>query len=221
MQNELKEKIYKNKKKNQPVKINVIKNRAVRSSMILNPEIVEIYCDGACKGNPGPGGWGVYVGCASSQCNSVKAIGELGSADELWGQQDNKDILRVEIYGGSRYTTNNKMELRAAIESVKVFISNKNNKNKKLVLYTDSQYVVKGMNEWRESWEKNNFKGVKNMELWMELIEYVKKIEADFVWVKGHSNNPGNNYADYLANLGIDLLSKSSHNEPFHKNFNI
>lgn len=136
-----------------------------------------IYTDGSCHGNPGPGGWGVYI--------------EKGNVG--------KDI---ELYGKSSYTTNNQMELRAAIVATQLIIN-----NEEVTIYTDSQYVIKGITEWIIGWKKNGWKTsqkkpVKNVELWVELDKGMTGKKINWVWVKGHDNNPGNSKADELANKG-------------------
>lgn len=140
---------------------------------------LEIYTDGACRGNPGPGGWGAVL---------------------LYGDK------RKEIYGGEQNTTNNRMELMAAIEAL-----NSLKRECKLTLYTDSQYVRKGITEWIVNWKKRNWKTaakkpVKNADLWQQLDEQVARHEVDWVWVKGHAGNAGNELADALANRGVDEL---------------
>jgi ribonuclease HI len=141
--------------------------------------IIEIYTDGACVGNPGPGGWAAII---------------------LF---DNK---KKELFGGEKLTTNNKMELTAAIKALKYC---KTHKEKKISLYaikiyTDSKYVKDGINIWINNWEKNNWKtankkNVKNIELWKELKELIKNSNIEWFWIKGHSNNPMNDLADKLA----------------------
>lgn len=140
---------------------------------------LEIYTDGACRGNPGAGGWGVYL---------------------LYKNE------KKEFYGGKLNTTNNKMELTAAIEGLKVL-----KEPCKVKLYTDSKYVMDGINSWIANWKKNNWKtaskkDVKNKDLWIELDAETCKHEIEWVWVKGHSGNIGNEKADVLANMGIDNL---------------
>ena len=140
---------------------------------------LEIYTDGACRGNPGAGGWGVYL---------------------LYKNE------KKEFYGGKLNTTNNQMELTAAIEGLKVL-----KEPCKVKLYTDSKYVMDGINSWIANWKNNNWKtaskkDVKNKDLWIELDAETCKHEIEWIWVKGHSGNIGNEKADALANMGIDNL---------------
>ena len=138
--------------------------------------IIDIYTDGACKGNPGPGGWGAY----------------LKSGDH-----------EKDIFGGDSQTTNNRMELMAVIEALKTL------KNRSRIrLFIDSQYVKNGINIWISNWKKNgwrtsNKKAVKNVDLWMQLDELVPNHEIEWIWVKGHAGNFGNECADALANQGV------------------
>ena len=140
---------------------------------------VEIFTDGACKGNPGPGGWG--------------AILRYGTTEK-------------EIYGASKNTTNNIMELTAVIESLK---------NLKmpceLIITTDSKYVKNGITEWIHNWKKNGWrtaakKEVKNKELLIELDSLIQIHSISWDWVKGHSGHPENERADLLANVAIEKL---------------
>tara|TARA_B100001057_G_scaffold201848_1_gene202661 strand:+ start:16753 stop:17184 length:432 start_codon:yes stop_codon:yes gene_type:complete len=140
---------------------------------------VIIYTDGACRGNPGPGGWGVLL---------------------KYG------MISKELYGGDVSTTNNKMELTAAIKALKEI-----KEPSEITLYTDSKYVLQGIEEWIHNWKKRQWKGankkpVKNIELWKELDELRDKHNIKWKWVKGHSGDPGNEIADMLANKGIDEL---------------
>ena len=140
---------------------------------------VEIFTDGACKGNPGPGGWG--------------AILRYGTTEK-------------EIYGASKNTTNNIMELTAVIESLKNL-----NKPCELIITTDSKYVKNGITEWIHNWKKNGWrtaakKEVKNKELWIELDSLIQIHSVSWDWVKGHSGHPENERADSLANLAIEKL---------------
>ena len=138
---------------------------------------VEIYTDGACRGNPGPGGWGAVL---------------------MYGD------MTKEIFGGEKNTTNNRMELMAAIESLAALT-----RECELTLYTDSQYVRKGITEWITNWKKRGWKTaakkpVKNADLWQLLDAQVARHNVNWVWVKGHAGNEGNELADDLANKGVD-----------------
>ena len=140
---------------------------------------VEIFTDGACKGNPGPGGWG--------------AILRYGTTEK-------------EIYGASKNTTNNIMELTAVIESLKNL-----KKPCELIITTDSKYVKNGITEWIHNWKKNGWrpaakKEVKNKELWVELDSLIQIHSISWDWVKGHSGHPENERADLLANVAIEEL---------------
>ena len=140
---------------------------------------VEIFTDGACKGNPGPGGWG--------------AILRYGTTEK-------------EIYGASKNTTNNIMELTAVIESLKNL-----NKPCELIITTDSKYVKNGITEWIHNWKKNGWrtaakKEVKNKELWIELDSLIQIHSITWDWVKGHPGHPENERADLLANVAIEEL---------------
>ena len=140
---------------------------------------VIIYTDGACRGNPGSGGWGVLI-----------EYGELSK----------------QLYGGDVSTTNNKMELTAAIMALKEI-----KEPCEIILYTDSKYVLQGIEEWIHNWKKRGWRGankkpVKNINLWKELDELRDKHNIKWNWVKGHSGDPGNETADMLANRGIDEL---------------
>ncbi len=138
---------------------------------------VKIYTDGACSGNPGPGGWGAYL---------------------QYGDKEKK------IWGSAPNTTNNQMEIRAAIEALKIL-----KKNCIIDLYTDSKYVQLGITKWMVNWIANNWrtsnnKPVKNIELWQELKNEIIKHKINWHWVKGHANNLGNIIADDLAVRGRD-----------------
>jgi ribonuclease HI len=138
---------------------------------------VEIYTDGACRGNPGPGGWGALL---------------------LF------DGTEKEICGGELATTNNRMEMMAAIQGLSALSRRCN-----VVLYTDSEYVRRGISEWLANWKNRgwktaNRKPVKNEDLWRELDSLAAQHDIDWRWVKGHAGNPGNERADQLANDGLD-----------------
>jgi len=141
---------------------------------------VEIFTDGACKGNPGPGGWGAVL---------------------RYGDQEKQ------LFGGEPGTTNNRMELTAAIEALAALT-----RPCKVRLTTDSQYVRKGITEWLRNWKRNGWKTaskqpVKNADLWQRLDEEVSRHEVQWHWVKGHSGHPENELADALANRGVEQLS--------------
>lgn len=138
---------------------------------------VEIYTDGACRGNPGPGGWGALL--------------VLGDKER-------------EIYGGEPATTNNRMELKAAIEALNAL-----KRPCHIVLYTDSTYVQKGISEWLASWKTRGWKTasrkpVKNADLWQALDLAAQRHEIEWLWVKGHAGHAGNERADDLANRGLE-----------------
>ncbi len=142
------------------------------------------YTDGACSGNPGVGGWGAV----------------------LLAEKNNKIIKRKEISGSAVNTTNNKMELIAAIETLKAL-----KKFTEICIITDSNYVKRGITEWLPSWKKNNWKTsskkeVKNRKLWEELEELVNNNKVDWLWVKGHAGNIENERADFLAREEINKI---------------
>ncbi|SDS39940.1 RNase HI [Halopseudomonas xinjiangensis] len=137
---------------------------------------IEIFTDGACKGNPGPGGWGVLL--------------RLGEHQKT-------------LYGGELLTTNNRMELMAAIEGLAAL-----KRPAKVVLTTDSEYVMKGIREWMPNWKKRGWKTaakqpVKNADLWQKLDVLANQHEVEWRWVRGHSGHVENELADELANLGV------------------
>ncbi|ORU90558.1 MAG: ribonuclease HI [Cycloclasticus sp. symbiont of Poecilosclerida sp. M] len=145
----------------------------------MKKENMQIYTDGACRGNPGIGGWGAI----------------LIYADHT-----------KEICGGELETTNNRMELTAVIRALTAVKSTST-----IDLMSDSQYVLKGINEWLPNWKKRNWrtagkKPVKNVDLWQQLDALSQEHAINWVWVKGHSGDAGNEKADQLANKGIDDL---------------
>lgn len=134
-----------------------------------------IYTDGACSGNPGPGGWGALL---------------------IYGKHEK------ELYGGDVDTTNNRMEIQAAIEGLSAL-----KRSSHVEIYTDSTYVKKGITEWIHNWKKNNWrnanrKPVKNADLWQQLDEAASRHDVTWKWVKGHAGDPGNERADQLAVKG-------------------
>ena len=138
---------------------------------------VVIYTDGACSGNPGPGGWGVVMSCQGKE---------------------------KEMYGFDPLTTNNRMELTAAIQALEALT-----RPVTVSLHTDSTYVLNGITKWIQGWQRNGWKTaakkpVKNDDLWRRLTEAIRPHDVDWVWVKGHAGDPGNERADALARRGIE-----------------
>lgn len=143
---------------------------------------VEIFTDGACRGNPGPGGWGALV---------------------RYGDVEKK------MYGGEAKTTNNRMELTAAIEALVAL-----KEPCQIDLTSDSEYVRKGITEWLPTWKKRGWKTaarkpVKNIDLWQKLDAAVTRHQINWHWVKGHSGHRENELADSLANIGVDQVMES------------
>ena len=143
-------------------------------------KIVEIYTDGACKGNPGVGGWGALLRYAGHE---------------------------REIFGGERLTTNNRMELLAAIRALETL-----KRPCTVHLHTDSQYVQKGISQWIDSWRARNWrtsgkKPVKNEDLWRLLDHLTQQHEIEWYWVRGHSGHSDNERADQLANRGVEMIA--------------
>tara|TARA_B100000700_G_C14813576_1_gene746372 strand:+ start:40 stop:507 length:468 start_codon:yes stop_codon:yes gene_type:complete len=148
---------------------------------------VKAYTDGACSGNPGPGGWGVYLVAENS-------IGKI--------------VKEEVLYGKNKETTNQIMELTAAIKA----LGSLKRKNVAITIFTDSKYVVDGITNWIFGWLKNNWstaskKPVANRLLWEELFDLTKNQNVEWVWVKGHAGLPGNEKADLLAVKGRDEAS--------------
>lgn len=144
-------------------------------------EVVEIYTDGACRGNPGPGGWGAIL--------------------RYQGREK-------EIYGAEPRTTNNRMELMAAIRALETL-----KRPCRVVVSTDSQYLMKGITEWlpnwiRRQWKTSTGKPVKNIDLWQRLTKAMRHHQVQWEWVRGHSGHPENERADRLANQAIDEMQQ-------------
>lgn len=138
---------------------------------------VVIYTDGACSRNPGPGGWGVVL---------------------QWQGKEK------ELYGSDPLTTNNRMELMAAIQALEAL-----KRPMKVSLHTDSKYLLDGITRWVQGWQRNGWKTaarkpVKNDDLWRRLIEAMRPHDVTWVWVRGHAGDPGNERADALARRGIE-----------------
>ena len=140
------------------------------------------YTDGACSGNPGPGGWGVLLQAFS----------------------DSKVVKERELSNGERLTTNNKMELRAAIAALEIL-----DRTSEITIITDSKYVMNGIQTWLAGWKKNNWKTaskkpVKNEELWKRLDLLCEQHEVNWKWVKGHAGDMGNERVDKLARSAME-----------------
>ena len=139
---------------------------------------IKVYTDGACKGNPGPGGWGVYIKFNNEE----------------------KDL-----YGGNPETTNNQMEMQAALEALKYL----KDEDEAIKLNTDSNYLRQGITDCIHKWKLNNWrtaakKPVANRDLWIEISDLNEKMNVEWNWVKGHAGDPGNERADQLANMGAE-----------------
>ena len=149
----------------------------------MNDEAVEIFTDGACRGNPGVGGWGALL--------------------QMMGKER-------ELYGGEAHTTNNRMELTAAIRALETL-----KWPCRVILHTDSKYVQQGISAWIHDWKQRGWKTagkkpVKNEDLWRRLDELANMHRVQWVWIKGHAGHDGNERADRLANRGIDQLLDES-----------
>lgn len=146
----------------------------------LGQSVVEIFTDGACRGNPGPGGWGVVL--------------------RFNGREK-------QLYGGELQTTNNRMELMAAIMALETLT-----RSCAVRLTTDSKYVMQGITEWMPNWKRRGWKTsankpVKNVDLWQRLDQALARHQVSWAWVKGHSGHRENEIADELANRGIDEMA--------------
>ena len=142
---------------------------------------LDIFTDGACKGNPGPGGWGAII---------------------RYGKHEK------EISGGDPDTTNNRMELSAIIQALKILIE-----PCEVKLHTDSRYVIDGITKWIHGWQRNGWKNaskqpVSNIDLWHDLIEATARHQVEWIWVKGHNGHPENERADRLASDAAEAIAK-------------
>ena len=149
----------------------------------MNDEVIEIYTDGACSGNPGPGGWGALL--------------RVGGHEK-------------ELFGGELATTNNRMELLAVIEALRAL-----KRPAKARVFTDSQYVQKGISEWIHNWKKRGWKTaakepVKNSDLWQALDSEAARHVIEWQWVRGHNGHPDNERADALARRGVEQVRRSA-----------
>ncbi len=147
----------------------------------ISSDKVVIYADGACKGNPGTGGWGALM---------------IAGGHEK------------EMFGGERNTTNNRMELQAVIEALKALT-----RPCEVVVFTDSQYVQKGISEWIHGWKARGWKTsarepVKNVDLWQALDAAQAQHKIEWRWIKGHAGHAGNERADQLANRGVETVPR-------------
>jgi ribonuclease HI len=152
------------------------RTNSAQRGVTASPDVIEIYADGACKGNPGVGGWGAWL---------------------RYGKHEK------ELFGGEAATTNNRMELTAVIRALEAV-----KRSVPVVIYTDSQYVQKGISEWLANWKRRGWrtadgKPVKNADLWRELDLLAANHQIEWRWVKGHSGDAGNERADELANRGV------------------
>jgi ribonuclease HI len=151
---------------------------AVTGPVTADLTTVDMWTDGACKGNPGPGGWGAWMRAGA---------------------------LERELFGGEPVTTNNRMELTAVLEGLRAL-----RRPCAVTLHVDSTYVMKGMSTWLAGWKRNGWvtgakAPVKNKDLWQALDEEIGRHTVTWVWVKGHSGDPGNDRADQLANRGVPV----------------
>ena len=149
------------------------------SKSASSAEVVRVYTDGSCKGNPGPGGWGAVLRTEKGE---------------------------TELFGGERQTTNNRMELTAVIRALEAL-----EHSSTVEVYTDSQYVQKGISEWLADWKRRGWrtadkKPVKNVDLWQQLDRLAAAHRIAWYWVKGHAGHPENERADELANRGAEEL---------------
>jgi len=145
----------------------------------VSGKVVEVFTDGGCRGNPGPGGWGAVL---------------------------RYDDTEKELLGGEPHTTNNRMELMAAIAALEAL-----KRPCRVVVTTDSTYVKQGITCWIAGWRRNGWrtagrKPVKNVDLWQRLDEAAGRHQVEWRWVKGHAGHPGNERADALANRAMDRL---------------
>ncbi|NLR73634.1 MULTISPECIES: ribonuclease HI [Leeia] len=148
----------------------------------MSKDVVVIYTDGACKGNPGTGGWGAIL---------------------CYGEH------RKEIFGGEAHTTNNRMEMMAVIEALRLL-----KRPCTIQVHTDSQYVQKGISEWLKGWKARGWKTaakepVKNADLWQEMDQLTVPHQISWHWVKGHAGHPMNERADQLANAGVESVLRN------------
>lgn len=162
-----------------------VKNDSVRSAFMQKN--ILIYTDGACSGNPGPGGWGAVILV---------------------------DDTEIPLSGGEKATTNNRMELFAAIAALETIAQKPDLSHRPIAVYIDSQYVQNGITDWIKKWKINGWKTaakkpVKNQDLWIRLDSVVQELDVNWHWVKGHSGNKYNEMCDQLAVAATQLVSQS------------
>ena len=189
-------------------------DKTINKVEIINS--IKIFTDGACSGNPGPGGWGFHI--------SIK------------NNKNNDSLLGISVSGGSPATTNNRMEMRGMINAlaylnrILIVYSKKHDLNFSIIVFTDSSYVLKGITEWRKSWEKSgrlsstSLNCVKNLDLWKEIykladIQLFKKLE--YKWIRGHDKIHESDCADIVenkkGNIKADLLAREGVMMPLEK----
>jgi ribonuclease HI len=170
---------------------------------------LSIYTDGSCSGNPGPGGW-AYAIVAFDKTGTGKALSPMPGM--LFPQESPQGTLLLEKWGGEPMTTNNRMELLAAVLALEAIIDLKLSPDS-VTVYTDSQYVQKGMTIWIDSWKRNGWrtserKPVKNRELWLRLDELGPRLGVVWKWVRGHAGNEFNERCDLMARMAITQLKQ-------------
>jgi ribonuclease HI len=163
---------------------------------------LKIYTDGGCSGNPGPGGWAYVI---------IEEAGEPGnSGDRAQQKKPGRPGIIAEKWGAEKNTTNNRMELGAVIAALE-FLSKSALSPGKLTVFTDSQYVQKGMSQWIHAWKRNNWRTsgkelVKNQDLWQRLDELAGCFSIHWAWVKGHAGNEFNERCDHMTQKAIASL---------------
>jgi ribonuclease HI len=168
---------------------------------------IKIYTDGGCSGNPGPGGWAYLIIRDNMPDNKT---GAHLQAKPLWAKGRREEEIIAENYGAEVDTTNNRMELTAALEALEALAKLKR-PSRVVTVFTDSQYVQKGMNLWIKSWKRNGWrtgdrKPVKNRDLWEQLDELAAQFLIEWFWVRGHAGNEYNERCDRMTQQAIAFL---------------
>lgn len=194
-----------------------IQDPSISKSQATLPKVT-MYTDGACSGNPGPGGWGALLQFHGASVEldpnalknwyNKKKLNMLDICENSTKFRDSLPLKQKSIFGHELYTTNNQMEMTAVIEALKVL-----KKSCYVEVYTDSKYLQLGITQWintwiKNNWHKNNNDPVKNVDLWKKLYEELSKHYIIWNWVKGHNNNEGNEVADRLAVQGKETAIK-------------